>query len=58
MEVFLIELSSIALAGSPVAEPVIITPSDEKNSAALTVSSIDTSDVIAWALKINYLLIK
>ena len=39
------------LAGSPVAPPVRITPSLIKNSAALAVSAILTSSVMACALK-------
>lgn len=34
----------------PVLVPVTITPSLKKNSAALAVSAILTSDVIAWEL--------
>jgi hypothetical protein len=45
--------------GSPVVAPVIITPSDKKNSAAFAVSCKLTSDVTAWALitriVLNYL---
>jgi hypothetical protein len=40
-------------AGSPVAVPVMMTPSERKNSAALAVSSKFTSDVIAWELRME-----
>lgn len=48
---FFASLMSFTLAGSPVAFPVIITPSDKKNSAACAVSPTDISDVIEWDLE-------
>lgn len=43
-------LSSFKFAGTLVEEPVMMTPSLRKNSAALAVSAMLTSLVIEWAL--------
>lgn len=43
-------LSSWGSACAPVATPVMITPSERKNSAARAISWMLTSDVKAWAL--------
>lgn len=45
--------TSSTFASHPVLAPVIIIPSDRKNSAALAVSFSEISFVIAWALKRN-----
>lgn len=44
-------LSSLVSASAPVAVPVMMSPSERKNSAARAVSSMLTSDVRAWELK-------
>lgn len=46
----IVPFNSCTSTGSPVAEPVNITPSTKKNSAALTVSDMLISDVIACEL--------
>lgn len=46
----LVPLSSCGSACTPVAVPVMMSPSERKNSAARDVSSMLTSDVRAWEL--------
>lgn len=46
-----VPLNCSGLACTPVAAPVMMTPSDRKNSAARAVSSMLTSDVSVWELR-------